>query len=353
MVGHSSVLYVTDTRHGHHAWNDPSARHRCYHFADALADQSWAVSVAHIETLNARMLQSFRHIIFHRPKYSKRFAKALAACRRCDSQLHADYDDLIFAPELAENSPLYINGNRPLDKVKNYFADNQRAMQSFDSVLVSTRALCSHVRQCLPLANVSVLPNSLPRLFQTPRLQVSRDQRSKQQPRFRIGYFPGSNSHAHDIEMIRDALNSLLSKKPECRLVVVGKMAEDSLPGMVGQIEFKPFVDYNQYLRQLAQVDLSIAPLQQNVFNDCKSAVKLIESVAVGTPVLASENPDMADHQNSMSALADERSDWLDLLLHCVDRKSGFDCTASQSLREKYSVASRLPILQRHLAAAL
>jgi len=263
--------------------------------------------------------------------------------------MHADYDDLIFDPELAEHSPLFINGNRPLDKVKKYFADNSHAMQNFDSIIVSTAALSIHVRRCLPQIKVSVLPNSLPRLFQLPQ--------SRPEPNsdcsFRIGYFPGSNSHTHDVEMISDALCRLFTVEPLCRLVVTGKIARDSLSSLAGQIDFKPFVDYNQYLHQLAQVDLSIAPLQKNIFNDSKSAVKLIESVAVGTPVLASENPDMVDHLNPMSALIGDNSDWLSMLLQCVRQKVGFDCTASERLREKYSVSSRLPILQQHLNLAI
>ena len=358
MADRSAALYVTDTRHGHHAWHDPSARHRCYHFADALVQEGWSASVVHIDSLTASIIGRFRHVIFHRPKYSPRFARALAICRRCDVSVHADYDDLIFDPELAEHSPLFINGNRPLSKVKRYFEDNRSAMENFDSIIVSTSALCKHLRRQLPHVNASVLPNSLPRLFQPPRVQPPRvqpphlDKPQVERSRdcsFVIGYFPGSNSHNHDIEMVFDALGQLLTDKPHCRLVVVGKMADKRLSSLSRQVEFKPFVDYNQYLYQLAQVDLSIAPLQKNIFNDSKSAVKLIESVAVGTPILASENPDMADHMNSMSVLVRDASDWLAKLLQCIERNACFDCSASEQLRVRYSVSSRLPILQQHL----
>ena len=94
MVTQTSVVYVTDTRYGQNAWHDPSARHRCYHFADALVAESWKSAVIHIEQISENLLAKFDHIIFHRPKYSRRFVKALEMCRRCDVVVHADYDDL-------------------------------------------------------------------------------------------------------------------------------------------------------------------------------------------------------------------------------------------------------------------
>ena len=63
----TSVLYVTDTRYGQNAWHDPSARHRCYHFADALVAESWKSAVIHIEQLNEKLVRQFGHVIFHRP----------------------------------------------------------------------------------------------------------------------------------------------------------------------------------------------------------------------------------------------------------------------------------------------
>ena len=347
MVTQTSVLYVTDTRYGQNAWHDPSARHRCYHFADALVAESWKSAVIHIEQISENLLSQFGHIIFHRPKYSRRFIKALEMCRRCDVVVYADYDDLIFDPALAENSPLFLNGNRPLHKVQAYFRDNQRAMQCFDSIIVSTRVLASHISTAQPETTITVLPNSLPRLFQKPKESVAAKQN------FTIGYFPGSNSHAHDVAMIRDALAKLFDAEPNCKLIVMGRMERGELPFSKQQVEFLSFVDYNRYLSQLARVDLSIAPLQRNVFNESKSAVKLIESVAVGTPILASTNPDMEDHQNSMSTLISDSSQWLSKLLQCVRAQASFDISSSDHLRNCYSVTARLPLLKQLLSTAV
>lgn len=346
-----SVLYVTDTRHGHSAWHDPSARHRCYHFAEALVSESFRASVVHIEQLTAKLVSQFQHVIFHRPKTSKRFCRAVDLCGRGDVQIHADYDDLIFIPNLASSSPLYINGNRPLHKVEAYFSDNREALSRFDNVIVSTRVLASHIISEFPDTSVTVLPNSLPRLFQEPPAANARVSRPRDSE-FTIGYFPGSNSHAHDMEMIQGALEHVLKAVPGCRLVVMGRMERADLPASNDSVKLKPFVDYNRYLDQLAQVDLSIAPLQRNIFNDAKSAVKLIESVAVGTPILTSDNPDMQDHGNAMSAVVKTDDDWADMLLKCVQGTAGFDCSAKEQLQHAYSVTSRLPILKNAMGVA-
>ena len=132
----------------------------------------------------------------------------------------------------------------------------------------------------------------------------------------------------------------------------MGRMERGELPFSKQQVEFLSFVDYNQYLIQLARVDLSIAPLQRNVFNESKSAVKLIESVAVGTPILASTNPDMEDHQNSMSTLISDSSQWFSKLLQCVRAQVSFD-SSSDHLRNCYSVTARLPLLKQFLSTAV
>jgi glycosyltransferase involved in cell wall biosynthesis len=311
--------------------------------------------VVHIERLTEKLVGQFQQVIFHRPKFSKRFLRAIEICNLRQVEVHADYDDLIFVPTLASSSPLYINGNRPLNKVEAYFSDNRDALSYFDSVIVSTRALASHIKSEFPVKFVTVLPNSLPRLFQEPSVadppgtgaggagaRVTGALNSE----FTIGYFPGSNSHAHDVDMIRDALDNVFTAVPNCKLVVMGRMERGDLPLLADSIELKPFVDYNRYLDQLAQVDLSIAPLQNNIFNNAKSAVKLIESVAVGTPILASDNPDMRDHSNAMSAVVKDDAGWTDMLLKCVQGEAGFDCSEKEQLKGAYSVTSRLPILK-------
>ncbi len=347
----ASVLYLTDTRYGQRAWEHPSALHRCYHYADGLLagtqnsnNRNNAVVVP-MERVSAQMLKGFEHVVFHRPSYNRRFSHALNCCMQTSVNIHADYDDLVFQPEHARHSPLYINGNRDIAKIRIQFEQNLRAAKCFSRFLVSTRFLQSQLAALFPQANITVLPNSLPRLFHT---SASDAAKSKM---ITIGYFPGSSGHGEDLKSINSALSAVIGKN--VRLLVVGRIRKDDYHGLANVIHI-PFTRYNNYLELLSLVDVSIAPLVENIFNQSKSAVKLIESVAMGTPIIATEHQDMRDHNNELSTLVIDHRDWQAVLVDKIESirqesvKHGFSEKA-QELARRFSVNSRLPILLEHL----
>ncbi len=109
---------------------------------------------------------------------------------------------------------------------------------------------------------------------------------------FLIGYFSGSTTHEHDFGIAASELLPLFEEFPDVSLRVVGYL---ELPPELrrlagtGRIEFFPLVHYLELQRLMAEVDVSIAPLQVNEFTECKSALKyfeagLVKTVTVATP---------------------------------------------------------------------
>lgn len=340
----TAVLYLTNTRHGQLAWKNPSARHRCYHYADAISAGGWGSSVMHIDEMRPEFAKSFQHIVFHRPVNDHRFLRAIEKCKDGDAVLHADYDDLLFEPELASVSPRYLNGNSTVESVAREFSNNLQALKVFDSFIVSTRFLASRIRLIKPGAAIYVLANSMPRQFVVP------DKIPQSHKYFTIGYFPGSASHGHDFKSIKEALAVVLENHRHCRLLIAGQFRKedcDELP----RVKLLPFVDYNRYLYLLRQVDLSIAPLVDNYFNQAKSAVKLIESVSVGTKIVASPNDDMRDHSNKLVEFCCNTQDWLENLNNLVNANN--TCSGrTEPIDDRFTVGQRLPGLLEHFQCA-
>ncbi|MDX9691795.1 MAG: hypothetical protein RBT45_05005, partial [Acholeplasmataceae bacterium] len=52
--------------------------------------------------------------------------------------------------------------------------------------------------------------------------------------------------------------------------------------------EWKPVIEYPNFLKELGP-DICLAPLEDNIFNRCKSNIKALESVALGVPLIASD----------------------------------------------------------------
>jgi len=297
----TSVIYLTDTRFGQQAWEHPSARHRCYHFADALLASGSRSAVVPMERVSTKMIKKFDHVVFHRPSNNNRFKHALSCCRKLPVRLHADYDDLIFHPEYAGHSPLHVTGSRSLEKVTRHFQKNYEAAQHFDSFILSTRFLHQKLLEIFPDVSACVVNNSLPRLFKRPHSA------SRPDSPMTIGYFPGSNGHGEDFSSVKAALKRVADD--DVRVLITGRLHRRYFEGIANVIHL-PFVDYKKYLQLLSSVDISIAPLTNNVFNHSKSAVKLIESVSVATPIVTSINTDVCDHKNPMSTILGENDDW-------------------------------------------
>lgn len=100
----------------------------------------------------------------------------------------------------------------------------------------------------------------------------------------RVGWAGGA-SHTGDLEVIADVVKELAN---EVEWVFFG-MCPDKLRPYVH--EFHPSVSIEQYPATLARMnlDLALAPVEQNLFNECKSNLRLLEYGACGFPVIASD----------------------------------------------------------------
>lgn len=100
----------------------------------------------------------------------------------------------------------------------------------------------------------------------------------------RVGW-AGGLSHTGDLEMIADVVKALAD---EVEWVFFG-MCPESLRPYVH--EFHAGVHINQYPSMLAglNLDLALAPVEQNLFNECKSNLRLLEYGFCGFPVICSD----------------------------------------------------------------
>jgi GT2 family glycosyltransferase/glycosyltransferase involved in cell wall biosynthesis len=162
----------------------------------------------------------------------------------------------------------------PADIVKSL----RRAFARVDRLVVSTPALAEALAGMHP--DIRVAANRLPpaqwRALPGPRRRTG--------PRPRVGW-AGGVSHTGDLEMVADVVRSLAD---EVDWVFMG-LCPDALRPYVR--EFHPGVEMDRYPRVLARLDLdlAIAPLEDNRFNACKSNLRLLEYGACAVPVVASD----------------------------------------------------------------
>lgn len=105
----------------------------------------------------------------------------------------------------------------------------------------------------------------------------------RQGPRLRVGW-AGSSSHGGDLAFLHDTLRTLAN---EVDWVFLGFCPPELRPFVR---EIHPAVPVQDYPKALAALglDVAIAPLAANAFNEAKSNLKLLEYGALGYPVVCS-----------------------------------------------------------------
>lgn len=130
----------------------------------------------------------------------------------------------------------------------------------------------------------------------------------------RVGW-AGGVSHTGDLELITDVVKELAG---EVEWVFMG-MCPDRIRPYVHELHAGVAID--QYPAALARLDLdlALAPVEQNLFNECKSNLRLLEYGACGFPVVCS---DLVCYQGALpvTRVKNRFKDWVDAIrMHISD----------------------------------
>lgn len=164
-----------------------------------------------------------------------------------------------------------------------------KAIAVCDVVTVTTTDLAKRIKElCGPESNVKirVVPNMLGK-DDLDRVDAQKRLNPKvARTKTRIGW-GGGIGHSGDLGLLNQVFIEL---KDEVEWVFLGSHPE--MPEGV-KCDFRGATEPAKYLQGLASLDLDlmIAPLERNLFNDCKSNLRLIEGGACRYPIIASDVP--------------------------------------------------------------
>ncbi|WP_267110229.1 glycosyltransferase [Xanthomonas sacchari] len=131
----------------------------------------------------------------------------------------------------------------------------------------------------------------------------------------RVGW-AGGLSHTGDLELIADVVQALAG---EVHWVFMG-LCPERLRRHVHEVHAG--VDFARYPQALAALglDLALAPLEDNLFNRCKSNLRLLEYGACGYPVVASDLPPYRDGALPITLVKNRFRDWVNAIrAHLAD----------------------------------
>jgi glycosyltransferase involved in cell wall biosynthesis len=191
-----------------------------------------------------------------------------------------------------------------------------------DGAITTNELLAERIRDFVDVPTW-VVPNFLNRA----QLAVSADARELKRDRLvsgdriRLGYFSGTPSHNRDFAIVEPALVRLLDEDPRLEVLVVGFLPDTSRLARFGdRVRTLPLLDFLNLQLAIADVDVNLAPLQDNTFTNCKSELKYFEAAVVGTVTIASPTFTLARVlTHGVNGFLAREQDWYEVLLETID----------------------------------
>ena len=173
-----------------------------------------------------------------------------------------------------------------------------QALKQSNRLVVTTETLKEYYRKYVP--DVWLVPNCLDQKWADLRLPKA------PRSRLRVGWI-GAGQHKGDLDLISKVVKELAA---EVDWVFMGMCTEDIKPHIK---EYHGFVPIAEYPRKMASLDLdiAIAPLEQNFFNDCKSNLRLLEYGSMGWPVVCSDVYPYRTQNPPVIRCTDDAGEWV------------------------------------------
>lgn len=203
-------------------------------------------------------------------------------------------DDLVTA--VPEKSSAYKNFMRAFRDAKTRL---RKCLELSDRLIVSTEPLADTCRDMI--GDIRVIPN---RLMRDPWTTLVSLRGQGKKPR--VGW-AGAQQHQGDLALIEPVVKAL---RDEVEWVFMG-MCPDSIKDDVAEVH--GFVGINDYPAKLASLnlDLAIAPLEINPFNEAKSNLRLLEYGVLGWPVVCTDIYPYRSYDAPVTRVPNEPEAWI------------------------------------------
>lgn len=325
------------------AWDLQTQKYRVFNYANELASHSVRSVVVRDDALHGVDVASYDIVVLNRIAANDGVRDLVAKCKSLGIPVRYDIDDLVFC---VDRLPLLRFVEKLPPKSAKEFRNGVELrlslMKSCDYVSASTFDLVREIQRVgLPAC---VLPNTIGRadLEEFGNLPPKKCDGGG---RVRIGYFSGTSTHEHDFACCSEALAQVLEQHPSTELLIVGELTLPPCFAVFGsRVLTKPVMAHRDMLRELATVDINLAPLELgNAFTACKSEVKIFEAALFAIPTIASPTPTFAaiiEHGES-GLLAAEKEQWIsafETLVTDATRRSVIGQTAKERIVPRFAI---------------
>ena len=307
-------------------------RYRVYNMVQTIQSLSTEISASYFflsDLVNlSEILALADTLVICRARYSSQINYLITSARAKNIKVIFDIDDFVFDTAYTQLILNTLDQDifHPHAAWDHWFASIGRlgaTLRLCDSAITTNGFLAAQIEKWTGRPT-KVIPNYLNKeqIEISENLYTQKIQSSFQRDdSFCIGYFSGTPTHNKDFEIAADAISYVLKSRPNVVLRIVGFIdLKGEIKNYSSQIEFFPLQDFLNLQQLIAQTEVNIVPLQDNVFTNCKSELKFFEAAISGTLTVASPtftySESIRDGQNGYLSCSYE---WADKINYVID----------------------------------
>lgn len=281
-------------------------------------------------------------VILCRIRYTEEIDKLILNLHKKNIPVVYDIDDLVFDVQYIEFLGA-VRDSRPgaREELTKVFSLIYKVLIKCDAVTCSTNQL----RNILLKYNkpVYTIPNTIGRK----QLVIANDliKNKTKNEKVRIGYFSGTRTHNSDFLEVAGILKEILEQYKNVELHLFGELEPPQfLSNKVLSVIPHLSTSHSTMLVNLASMDINLAPLQMNnIFNSCKSELKIFEAATVEVPTVASHIEVYASviEDTRDGFLAANKDDWaiaLQLLIENTDLRKNMGIKSKEKCIKMFYV---------------
>ena len=233
-------------------------------------------------------------IIIARFRWTFEIDELIYMAKKNDIKVVFEVDDLVYdlkyLPVIVNTLSVNMKEDRSYDYWFAYISRLNAVAKQCDAIITTNQFLAQKMQNDLQKSSY-VIQNFTNRYQEEiSEFYFKQKQTEYSTGKFVIGYFSGTPSHINDFLTVAPEIRELLEIYSDIQLRIVGFMEmPDSMRKLeeAGRIERKPLVNFLDLQKEIAEVDVNIVPLVNNMFSNSKSELKFFEASIVGTVTCA------------------------------------------------------------------
>jgi glycosyltransferase involved in cell wall biosynthesis len=299
-------------------------------------------------------------IVICRTKYSDNINRLISLAKAKGKKVLFDVDDFIFNVSYAHLILNTLDQDLTHPNVWDfwfaYIGRLGETLKLCDGAITTNAFLAEQINSF-----ASIPTYIIPNFINNEQMQVSEQlfkqkvaSNFKRDKKIHVGYFSGTPTHNKDFDIIVNPLIEIFEKHPNVILRIVGHLElKGRIKDYSSQIEFFPFQNFIDLQHLIAETEINLMPLQDNIFTNCKSELKFFEASIVGTLSLASPTYTYASAiKDSNTGYLCNSFEWfykLDKIINSISNYPDIAKASYYDIEKKYAWYNQLQLIEETL----